>query len=260
MEKCRFWPQLSCVSAAKERRHYWSTSPTGLWVSPPTLTCCCVNRVSEVSARSSLCGCGCADCFGSGSVRGGGWRHTGRPGCTESWHPSPEASGGGEAAAGQAGERRGQRGREAGKGEEKILVFMTTVYLLHFGAFLSRSMRSWGSLALQPLRLRPGGSWPVCLSRLRCRTDPPRGSLEAGGWEFHLPGLCRSSKSQTHPRHQWLTVDPSVPRALFMEPTLLMLDEPTNHLDLNAVIWLNKYDLFINCNPTVSPFKGPGLT
>lgn len=28
-----------------------------------------------------------------------------------------------------------------------------------------------------------------------------------------------------------------------MEPTLLMLDEPTNHLDLNAVIWLNKYDI-----------------
>ena len=32
-----------------------------------------------------------------------------------------------------------------------------------------------------------------------------------------------------------------LPRALFMEPTLLMLDEPTNHLDLNAVIWLDKY-------------------
>ena len=30
------------------------------------------------------------------------------------------------------------------------------------------------------------------------------------------------------------------PRALFMEPTLLMLDEPTNHLDLNAVIWLDR--------------------
>lgn len=35
-------------------------------------------------------------------------------------------------------------------------------------------------------------------------------------------------------------------RALFMEPTLLMLDEPTNHLDLNAVIWLNKYELSLS--------------
>lgn len=35
----------------------------------------------------------------------------------------------------------------------------------------------------------------------------------------------------------------SLARALFLEPTLLLLDEPTNHLDLNAVIWLDKYDI-----------------
>jgi ATP-binding cassette subfamily F protein 2 len=46
----------------------------------------------------------------------------------------------------------------------------------------------------------------------------------------------------------------SLARALFMEPTLLMLDEPTNHLDLNAVIWLDKYDVtsyFVNVLNTV---------
>ena len=36
-------------------------------------------------------------------------------------------------------------------------------------------------------------------------------------------------------------ISDNYPRALFMEPTLLMLDEPTNHLDLNAVIWLDRY-------------------
>lgn len=39
----------------------------------------------------------------------------------------------------------------------------------------------------------------------------------------------------------------SLARALYMEPTLLMLDEPTNHLDLNAVIWLDKYDISNGC-------------
>jgi len=35
----------------------------------------------------------------------------------------------------------------------------------------------------------------------------------------------------------------SLARALFLEPTLLLLDEPTNHLDLNAVIWLDQYNI-----------------
>ena len=46
-------------------------------------------------------------------------------------------------------------------------------------------------------------------------------------------GGCGLTRVQTLYQH----------RALFMEPTLLMLDEPTNHLDLNAVIWLNRYNM-----------------
>jgi hypothetical protein len=35
--------------------------------------------------------------------------------------------------------------------------------------------------------------------------------------------------------------DPSLARALYIQPTLLLLDEPTNHLDLRAVLWLEEY-------------------
>ncbi|CAG13796.1 unnamed protein product, partial [Tetraodon nigroviridis] len=64
-------------------------------------------------------------------------------------------------------------------------------------------------------------------------------------WGLEDEGVPGQVRGQTVPRCPAGLLCPltwsRVPRALFMEPTLLMLDERTNHLDLNAVIWLNKW-------------------
>lgn len=62
-----------------------------------------------------------------------------------------------------------------------------------FSSLSNRSMKSWGSLELQQLRPRPEGSWLVYHLPLRCRIDPPKGSLEAGEWESPLPGTCHAA-------------------------------------------------------------------
>ena len=81
----------------------------------------------------------------------------------------------------------------------KLLACLQPAFCLHYlitlvswsvsmFVFLDRSMKSWGQLELQQLRPRQEGSWLVCHLPLRCRTDPPRGSLEDGEWESPWPG------------------------------------------------------------------------
>lgn len=140
--------------------------------------------------------CACPD-------RGGGWRHAGGAGRAEGGHPAPEAARGGETTAGSPGEGRGLCGREAREGELgffflhytwrtiiKWIVGHKSWLIIGLRLFVSglwgaegdRSGRRWG-------QSQEDRSWPVCLSLLRCRADPPRSSPEAGGWESLWPGM-----------------------------------------------------------------------
>jgi len=61
-----------------------------------------------------------------------------------------------------------------------------------------------------------------------------------------LAGLGFSEEAQGKPTKSFSggwRMRLALARALFVKPSLLLLDEPSNHIDLNALAWLEDYDL-----------------